>query len=57
MEKEEVVCEWVSRWTGSPPSKGWSIICGRDELLYLAERISSEDLEAIILAHNKSMGF
>jgi len=44
---------WIAHWAGSNPYKGWSIRQGRDEVIWLGEGISSETVEAIVLAHNK----
>ncbi len=44
---------WIAHWAGSNPYKGWSIRCGRDEVVWLGEDVSSEDVEAIVQAHNK----
>lgn len=44
---------WIAHYAGSNPYKGWSIRSGKDTIVWLGENISSEDLEAIVLAHNK----
>lgn len=44
---------WIAHWAGSNPYKGWSIRCGREEVIWFGETISSETVEGIVLAHNK----
>lgn len=44
---------WIAHWAGSNPYKGWSIRCGREEIIWFGETISSETVEGIVLAHNK----
>jgi len=47
------VKQWIAHWAGSNPYKGWSIRCGREEIIWFGETISSETVEGIVLAHNK----
>lgn len=44
---------WTAYWAGSGPYKGWAIKQGRDEVVWFGETISSEAVEAIVMAHNQ----
>jgi hypothetical protein len=44
--------DWIERYHGSHPQKGWTIVGGGEEIVYLGESASSEQISKIIAAHN-----
>ncbi len=44
--------DWIERYHGSHPQKGWTIVGGGEEIVYLGESVSSEQVSKIIAAHN-----
>lgn len=47
--------EWVERWYGSGPERGWWIVCGRDHIAHLGpSEFAEEAAEKICAAHNRT---
>ena len=47
--------EWVERWYGSGPERGWWVICGRDHIAHLGpSEFAEEAVSKIVTAHNQT---
>lgn len=46
---------WIERWHGSPTHQGWSIMAGRERVAYLGEGPKSNEVSAIVAAHNAAL--
>lgn len=47
--------EWIERWYGSDPYKGWAIMAGNEEIAVIGDSLTAEQVRDIVSRHNQDL--